>query len=328
MIQIKEIRSPWKIAYMDWIIALPQEGERSFNACLVLVDRYRETPMFLPFHKGDTAMSTAIVIWNRVISHTGLFQNIISDRDPRFTSALWRELHKLFETRNNNTDLRIHDKKILCLGLKLKDSDVFTHDWCTLIPALELAYKKSIHSSTGKTPEILGKDCNTRIPYVTLKKDLVDINPKESSFKISLTKARHCTNRCMQDYFKYAKEIWDKSHKSPVFKVVDLFSLSTLNFDKIKGPKKLKNFFAGTFMIRALYFHNSVKLELRCELMSKHPSSPVSLIEPYSSSDKELFSLRNKPPLEIPPLEEGEEKKTVKVLEEEGKETKKKGNTL
>ncbi|MBW0574651.1 hypothetical protein O181_114366 [Austropuccinia psidii MF-1] len=69
-------------------------------------------------------------------------------------------------------------------------------------------------------------------------------------------------------------------------------------------------------MIKALHGPNAVKLELTGELMNKHPAFPVSLMKPYSSSDKELFPLRNKPPLEIPPLEEGEEKKIVKVLKE------------
>ncbi|MBW0584552.1 hypothetical protein O181_124267 [Austropuccinia psidii MF-1] len=69
-------------------------------------------------------------------------------------------------------------------------------------------------------------------------------------------------------------------------------------------------------MIKALHGPNAVQLELTGELMNKHPTFPVSLIKPYSSSDKELFPLRNKPPLEIPPLEEGEEKKIVKVLKE------------
>ncbi|MBW0587789.1 hypothetical protein O181_127504 [Austropuccinia psidii MF-1] len=69
-------------------------------------------------------------------------------------------------------------------------------------------------------------------------------------------------------------------------------------------------------MIKALHGPNAVQLELTGELMNKHSTFPVSLIKPYSSSDKELFPLRNKPPLEIPPLEEGEEKKIVKVLKE------------
>ncbi|MBW0545383.1 hypothetical protein O181_085098 [Austropuccinia psidii MF-1] len=69
-------------------------------------------------------------------------------------------------------------------------------------------------------------------------------------------------------------------------------------------------------MIKALHGPNAVQLELTGQLMNKHPAFPVSLIKPYSSSDKKLFPLRNKLQLEIPPLEEGEEKKILKVLKE------------
>ncbi|MBW0555498.1 hypothetical protein O181_095213 [Austropuccinia psidii MF-1] len=69
-------------------------------------------------------------------------------------------------------------------------------------------------------------------------------------------------------------------------------------------------------MIKGLHGANSVQLDLTGELRNKHPAFPVSLIKPYSSSDKELFPSRNKPSLEIPPLEEGEEKNIVKFLKE------------
>ncbi|MBW0575923.1 hypothetical protein O181_115638 [Austropuccinia psidii MF-1] len=146
--------------------------------------------MFLPCHKDDTAMDTAIIIWNKFISHTGLFQNIISDRDPKFTSALWTNHHNLFGTKlsfstayhpqtDGLAERMIQNLKdmirIFCAyGMEFKDSDSFTHYWCTLIPALELAYKTSIHASTAKTPEMLEKCLNPRLPYDTLKKDLVD----------------------------------------------------------------------------------------------------------------------------------------------------------
>ncbi|MBW0538530.1 hypothetical protein O181_078245 [Austropuccinia psidii MF-1] len=211
-------------------------------------------------------------------------------------------------------------------GLEFKDSDVFTHDWCTLMPALELAYKTSINSSTFKTPAMLEKVWNPRLPYDTLKKDLVDIHPTASSFKLLVSKARHHANRFMQDFFNYAKGRWDKSHKPSNFKIGDLVLVSTLNFNNIKGPKKLKASFAGPFMIKALHGPNAVQLKLTGQLMNKHANFLVILIKPYSSSDKELFPLRNKPPLEITPLEEGEEKKIVKI--KEGQETKRKGNTL
>ncbi|MBW0508278.1 hypothetical protein O181_047993 [Austropuccinia psidii MF-1] len=84
---------------MDWVTALPPSGDKGYNACLVIVDRYSKTPIFLPFHKDDTAMDTALLLWSRIISHTGFFRNIISDRDPKFTSALWTNLHRLFGTK-------------------------------------------------------------------------------------------------------------------------------------------------------------------------------------------------------------------------------------
>ncbi|MBW0497994.1 hypothetical protein O181_037709 [Austropuccinia psidii MF-1] len=149
-----------------------------------------------------------------------------------------------------------------------------------------------MHSSTRKTPAMLEKGWDPILPYDTLKKDLIYTQQQ------------------------VALKIWDKSHKPPDFEIGDLALVSTLNFNNIKGQKRLKDFFAGPFMIKALHEPNAVQLDLTGELMNKHPTFPVSLIEPYSSSDKELFPLRNKPSLEIPPLEEGEEKRIVKVLKE------------
>ncbi|MBW0482980.1 hypothetical protein O181_022695 [Austropuccinia psidii MF-1] len=85
MIHIKEPSTPWEVVHMDWETALQPRGEESYNECLVIVDRYIKTPIFLPFHKDDKAMDTALLIRKRVISHTGFLGNIISDRDPKFT---------------------------------------------------------------------------------------------------------------------------------------------------------------------------------------------------------------------------------------------------
>ncbi|MBW0517599.1 hypothetical protein O181_057314 [Austropuccinia psidii MF-1] len=142
-------------------------------------------------------------------------------------------------------------------GLEFKDSDGCTHDWCTLIPALELAHKTSIHASTGKTPAI------------------------------------YHANQSMNDAFEYAKQKWDKSHKTPELKVGDLILVSTLNLNNIKGPKKLKYSFAGPFIIKALHGKNAVQGELSGELENKHPTFPVSMVKHCTSSYKELFHLRN-----------------------------------
>ncbi|MBW0571643.1 hypothetical protein O181_111358 [Austropuccinia psidii MF-1] len=207
-------------------------------------------------------------------------------------------------------------RRFCAYGLEFKDSYGFTHNWCTIIPVLELAYKTSIHASTGKTPVMLEKGWNPKLPVDTLKKALAYIHPTASSFKLLLDKVRHHANQSMNDAFEYAKQKWDKSHKTPEFKVGDMILVSTLNFNNIKGPKKLKDSFAGPFIIKALHGTNAVQVELSGELGNKHPTFPVSLVKHYTSSDKELFPLRNETPLEVPPLEPSEEKKVLKVLKE------------
>ncbi|MBW0509267.1 hypothetical protein O181_048982 [Austropuccinia psidii MF-1] len=76
-------------------------------------------------------------------------------------------------------------------GLEFKALDGFTHDLFTLIPALELAYKISVHYFTGQTPAMLEKGWNPRLPANTLRKNLIDIHPTASIFKLMLDKVKH-----------------------------------------------------------------------------------------------------------------------------------------
>ncbi|MBW0502704.1 hypothetical protein O181_042419 [Austropuccinia psidii MF-1] len=318
MIHIQEPKSPWEVVHMYWVTALPPSGDRSYNACLVIVDRYRKTPIFLPCLKDETAINTALLLW-RVIFRTGLLNNIISDRDNKFTSALWTNLHRLFGTKlsfltayHPKTDglaermiqtLKDMIGRFCAYVLEFKDSRGFTHYWCTLIPALELSYETSVRSSTVQTPAMLEKGWNPRIPEETLKY-LIDINPTASSFKIMLDKVKHHSKKSMNDTFDYAKQKWDKSHKVPDFNVGDLVLFSTLNFNNIKFPTKLTDFHVGPFVIVALDGTNAVQVELSGELENKHPTFPVSLIKPYQPADKELLPLRNSTPLTVSPVEQ------------------------
>ncbi|MBW0465205.1 hypothetical protein O181_004920 [Austropuccinia psidii MF-1] len=201
-------------------------------------------------------------------------------------------------------------------GLELRDCDGFTHDWCTLLPEIELTYKNSIHAITNQTPFILEKGFNPRLPQDSLRKDLVELHPTAASFKGMLDKARKNAVRCMEDSFSYCKDKWNKSHASPDFKVGALVLVSTTNFNNIKGFKKLKYSFAGPFFIKALHRENAVELELYEELSNKHCTFPVSLIKPYKSGDAEKVPLRNKVPQNIRPAKLPGTNKITKVLEE------------
>ncbi|MBW0516227.1 hypothetical protein O181_055942 [Austropuccinia psidii MF-1] len=151
--KIQEPRKPREIVHMDLVTGLPPGGDRGYNVCLVIVDIFSKTTIFLPCHKDDKDMDKSLLIWNIVISWTGIFANIISDRDPKFTCALWTNLHQLFGTKlsfstayHPQTGGRAQKMiqtlenmvRSLCeYGLEFKDCDGLTHYWCTLLPELE-----------------------------------------------------------------------------------------------------------------------------------------------------------------------------------------------
>ncbi|MBW0520843.1 hypothetical protein O181_060558 [Austropuccinia psidii MF-1] len=90
--------------------------------------------------------------------------------------------------------------------LELKDSYLFIYDWCTLPTALELAYKTSIHSGNNQNPAILERGWNPRLPQVSSRKDLAEVNPIVASFKVMLEKSRKNAVKCMEGSFAYSKD--------------------------------------------------------------------------------------------------------------------------
>ncbi|MBW0574807.1 hypothetical protein O181_114522 [Austropuccinia psidii MF-1] len=158
-------------------------------------------------------------------------------------------------------------RRVCAYGLEFKDFDGFTHDWCTLLPALELAYKTSIHATTNQTPSILEKGWNPKLPQDFLRKDLAETHPTAASFKGRLDKTRKHAVGCIEYSFSYAKEKWDKSHATLDFKVGDLVLLSTTNFNNIEGCKNLKDSFAGPFVIKALHRENSYLRNLAISIL-------------------------------------------------------------
>ncbi|MBW0516107.1 hypothetical protein O181_055822 [Austropuccinia psidii MF-1] len=139
MIKIQEPRRPWEIFHMDWVTGLQPGGDRSYNACLLIIESPSKTPIFLPFHKYYKAMDSTLLICNSIVSWTGIFTKIISDKDAKLNLALCTNYHKLFGTKLSfstayqpqNDDLyermiqTLEDmvRRICIYGLEFKDCD-------------------------------------------------------------------------------------------------------------------------------------------------------------------------------------------------------------
>ena len=100
-------------------------------------------------------MDIALLFYNRLITEVGVPKIMITDRDPQFTSELWQGLYDLLGTKlafstdyHPQTDglaermiqtLEDLIRKECAYGIHFKDKDGFSHDWVTLLPALEFS---------------------------------------------------------------------------------------------------------------------------------------------------------------------------------------------
>ncbi|MBW0510776.1 hypothetical protein O181_050491 [Austropuccinia psidii MF-1] len=168
-------------------------------------------------------MDTGLLFWNNIISTCGVPQIIISDRDPKFTSEFGTNLYDMLVTklvfstayhpqtgglaeRMIQTMEDIH-RGFCAYGMEYKDHDCFT-----LLPAVQLAYNTSQHSTTGKTPALVEKGWNPLLPVDHLKRNLLTIHPTAKDIHFMWKKAFDTASKCIAEAKEYNKQSWEKSH--------------------------------------------------------------------------------------------------------------------
>ncbi|MBW0466361.1 hypothetical protein O181_006076 [Austropuccinia psidii MF-1] len=183
-------------------------------------------------------------------------------------------------------------KRFCAYGMEYKDHEGYTYDLVTLLTAVQLAYNTSQHYTTGKTPALIEKGWNNLLPVDHLKKNLLTIHPTAKGFHKMGKRACETAAKCIAEANDYNKQRQDKSHMAPDFKEGDQVLVSTLNFNNLKGPKKMRDSFVGTFTIIKLIGENAVEVRLTEEFSRKHPVFPVSLVKPYFQTEEDKFPLQ------------------------------------
>ncbi|MBW0557165.1 hypothetical protein O181_096880 [Austropuccinia psidii MF-1] len=295
---------------MDWVTVLVPGGKENFNSLIVIVDWYSKSVRCVPCHKEDPALDTALLFWNKIISTSGIPKIIISDRVLKFTSEFWTNLYDMLGTKlafytayHPQTDglsermiLTMEDiiRRLCAYGMEYKDHVGYMHDWVTLLPAVQLAYNTNQNSITGKLPSLVEKGWNPLLPVDHLKKNLLTIHPTAKDFHDMWRKACGIASKSIAEAKEYNKQRWDKSRMEPDFKEGDQVLVSTLNFNNLKKPKKMRESFVGPFTIIKFIGKNVVEVRLTEEFSRKHPVFPVSLVKPYFQTGEDKFPSRNK----------------------------------
>ncbi|MBW0584084.1 hypothetical protein O181_123799 [Austropuccinia psidii MF-1] len=95
---------------------------------------------------------------------------------------------------------------------------------------------------------------------------------------------------------EYNKKRWDKTHMELDFKEGDQVLVSTLKLNNLKGHKKMRDLFVGSFTIIRLIGKHAVEVKLTAEFSGKHPVFPVSLVKPYFQTEEDKFPSTKKNP--------------------------------
>jgi hypothetical protein len=147
----------WQIICMDFIEGLPKS--KTYNTILVVIDKLTKYGHFIPMSHPYTALTVAQIYLDNVYKLHGMPMKIISDRDRVFTSALWKELHKLSDTVLNmssayhpQTDGQI-EMLNQCLETYLRCLvQSCPHKWAHWLSLAEYWYNTTFHSALGTTP--------------------------------------------------------------------------------------------------------------------------------------------------------------------------------
>lgn len=87
---------------MDFIVALPETSE-GYDAIMVVIDRLTKRAHFLSTTTIATTRETAELYRDRTFVLHGLPEELLSDRDSKFTSELWTNLCEMLGTRQKLT---------------------------------------------------------------------------------------------------------------------------------------------------------------------------------------------------------------------------------
>lgn len=147
----------WEQVTTDLVTDLPESN--GYTAVAVFVDRMTKYCKFAPCTKEVSAKDYAGLYFRYVFPQAGLPEVIISDRDPRFTSAFWTELFRLVGTKlrmstayhpqtDGQSEVTIRTLENF-LRPYLEDRP---EGWSELLSTVEFAANNAVNASTGHTP--------------------------------------------------------------------------------------------------------------------------------------------------------------------------------
>ena len=255
---------------MDFITGLPVTP-RGHDAILTFVDHLTKTAHFVPTRSTIDASGSAELYIDHVFRLHGLTKVLVCDRDPRFTSEVFRQVFRIlgvrlnFSTSNHPQTDGMTERVHRVIGQMLRSTvNHRQNNWDEVLPMCEFAYNDLLQSSTSDTPFFLSYGFHPLSPAdflvttgalggVPLLRDRL-VALKEARDNIIAAQARQCINA-------------DSHRVEPmVYKAGDLVMVHrnyiSSSVSRDQPCSKLRQRWFGPFEILSVLSDTTVKLKL------------------------------------------------------------------
>lgn len=240
---------------IDFVTKLPMTSQQKDSIC-VIVDTATKYAAFIPMKSTDTAHKVAdSVLEQWVLKGFGLPRQIISDRDPKFTSSLWRELMqrlgvrlKMSASHHPQTDGQT-ERTIRTLNEYLRAYvAVSGKNWVKFVSFAEFAYNDSVNL-TGYSPYQLLHGQNPELPWQMIipgKSQVETVNEFCRRMQKNIGRALYVLERSRM---KTAQRM-DQKRRPGEYKVGEQVYVNTRLFKStLPGVARFKPAYIGPFTI-------------------------------------------------------------------------------
>ncbi|MCO5611318.1 hypothetical protein L7F22_065570 [Adiantum nelumboides] len=140
---------PWESIAMDFIFDLPRT-QTGNDGIWTIICRFSKQAHFIPVRKKIKPDQMARLFMSNIFKYHGMPQSIVSDRDPRMTSLLWRGLFenmgttlKFSSSFHPQTDGQSEEANSTVLDLLKCYLSEHKGKWEQYLPLVEYAYNNS-----------------------------------------------------------------------------------------------------------------------------------------------------------------------------------------